>query len=213
MALRLIYLGRVWASLLCHTYLILQQQLHYSPTLAVLLRRYPHTFGTQDNSLDSGDVFWVNETFTMLPRELKKLNYTTHMMGKWHLGSCHPALTPMGQGFDTYYGMWYGAHQSYYTHRKGNTYDWWDGWNIDLTAEVWMSFQESLYGPVEQCSFYPSWVKARHGGQNRARLFYYFDTFFCLDNVLCHFRSIEILLILHCSIPLPWKQTRMAAKQ
>ena len=102
----------------------------------VLLRRVPHTFGMQDISTSSGNLFWINESYTLLPRELKKLNYTTHMLGKWHLGFCHPGLTPIGQGFDTFYGMWYGSHTSYYNHTKNVIYDWWDDWNIDLSAWV-----------------------------------------------------------------------------
>ena len=102
----------------------------------LLLNRFPHSFGTQGATLSKGSTFWINENYTLLPQELKKLNYTTHMLGKWHLGSCHPAFTPMGRGFDTFYGMWYGGHNSYYNHTKVHTYDWWDGWNIDLTARV-----------------------------------------------------------------------------
>ncbi|KAL8600312.1 hypothetical protein ACOMHN_060930 [Nucella lapillus] len=98
--------------------------------------RYPHTFGLQDASVNVNMVFWVNETFTFLPRELQRLNYTTHMLGKWHLGFCHPGVTPRGRGFDSFYGFWLGSHDSYYTHTKGGgtVYDWFDNDTVDFSA-------------------------------------------------------------------------------
>ncbi|KAK7104364.1 arylsulfatase I-like [Littorina saxatilis] len=110
------------------------------PTRSALLTgRYPHTFGMQDNTVGGNKKFWMNETFMILPQELQSLGYTTHMLGKWHLGYCHPGLTPLGRGFNTFYGFWLGSHNSYYDHTKGSgrrrrIYDWWDGDSIDWSA-------------------------------------------------------------------------------
>lgn len=51
----------------------------------------------------------------ILPEYLKELGYTTHLVGKWHLG--HRALneTPTYRGFDSHFGYWTGC-TSYYDH-------------------------------------------------------------------------------------------------
>ena len=105
-----------------------------------LLQRYPHTFGMQYNTIGTTTLSWLNETLTLLPEEMRRLGYRTHMVGKWHLGHCHPGLRPMGRGFDTQYGFMLAGHKSYYTHEaNGHVYDWWDGDKIDWSAQVKLS--------------------------------------------------------------------------
>lgn len=45
---------------------------------------------------------------TLLPQYMKDLGYTTHGLGKWHLGFCSQSYTPLRRGFDTYYGLFVG---------------------------------------------------------------------------------------------------------
>jgi arylsulfatase A-like enzyme len=42
----------------------------------------------------------------MLPKLLKQAAtpYSTHMLGKWHLGFFKRAATPVGRGFDSSFG-------------------------------------------------------------------------------------------------------------
>ncbi|KAK7077474.1 sulfuric ester hydrolase activity protein, partial [Halocaridina rubra] len=55
----------------------------------------------------------------ILPQPLKKLGYTTHAIGKWHLGFCNWRYTPTKRGFDTFYGFYTGA-EDYYTHSRND---------------------------------------------------------------------------------------------
>ena len=49
---------------------------------------------------------------------LKKSGYTTHLVGKWHLGQSEPNFHPLNRGFDTFYGFM-GAEMEYKKHTMG----------------------------------------------------------------------------------------------
>ncbi|KAG8225039.1 hypothetical protein J437_LFUL000017 [Ladona fulva] len=51
----------------------------------------------------------------LLSEELKALGYSTHIVGKWHLGYYKKEYTPTYRGFDSHYGFWNG-YQDYYSH-------------------------------------------------------------------------------------------------
>ncbi|XP_049266797.1 arylsulfatase J-like [Rhipicephalus sanguineus] len=53
--------------------------------------------------------------FEVLPQWLKRLGYSTHMIGKWHLGFDSFEYTPTGRGFDTFFG-YYNGDEFYYNH-------------------------------------------------------------------------------------------------
>ncbi|GBO14143.1 hypothetical protein AVEN_144848-1 [Araneus ventricosus] len=53
--------------------------------------------------------------FAFLPEKLKELRYSTHIIGKWHLGHCNKSYTPMFRGFDSFLGFYY-AETDYYKH-------------------------------------------------------------------------------------------------
>eukprot|EP00041_Stephanoeca_diplocostata_P023001 m.557996 g.557996 ORF g.557996 m.557996 type:complete len:626 (+) comp22195_c0_seq1:114-1991(+) len=48
--------------------------------------------------------FGIPENMTTMPRFLKNLGYSTHHVGKWHLGFSTPRKTPLGRGFDSSLG-------------------------------------------------------------------------------------------------------------
>lgn len=58
--------------------------------------------------LKSGENRSIPNSMTMLPARLKKLDYITHLVGKWHLGAANRKDTPTAKGFDTHFGYWHG---------------------------------------------------------------------------------------------------------
>jgi arylsulfatase A-like enzyme len=63
-----------------------------------------------------------------LPSQLKKVGYTTALIGKWHLGRL-PHFGPLQSGYDHFWGF-RGGSLDYFTHKYGpaetNTDDLWD---------------------------------------------------------------------------------------
>ena len=76
----------------------------------------------------------------IMPQFFQQAGYTTHAIGKWHLGFCHQNYTPTYRGFDTFYGFYLGSQvsaigyfcilvcfvkinllQDYYTHSSQHT--------------------------------------------------------------------------------------------
>ncbi|KAK7086020.1 hypothetical protein SK128_026980, partial [Halocaridina rubra] len=53
--------------------------------------------------------------YKFLPEALKAQGYSTHAVGKWHVGYCAEEYTPTKRGFDTFYGF-HGGSQDYFTY-------------------------------------------------------------------------------------------------
>lgn len=62
----------------------------------------------QGSPINAGENRSLPVDMLILPEQLKKLNYKTHLVGKWHLGSARRAHTPIKRGFDTHFGYWNG---------------------------------------------------------------------------------------------------------
>jgi len=73
---------------------------------------------------------------------MKKSGYNTQMIGKWHLGFASKNDTPIGRGFDNFYG-YYGGAQDYYTHDVGGGYDFHDDFETDWGADG--HYSDDLY--------------------------------------------------------------------
>lgn len=82
---------------------------------AFMTGRYPIRMGTQGYPVDIGQPWGLPLDIRILPQYLQDLGYETHLVGKWHLGSCMKSLTPPQRGFDSFYGFYYGE-EDYYSH-------------------------------------------------------------------------------------------------
>jgi len=82
-----------------------------TPSRAALMTGiYPYKFGFQrgfGKNLPEG----LPLNLKILPEYLKNLGYSTHGFGKWHLGFCSEAYTPLKRGFDTYDGLFIGDEE------------------------------------------------------------------------------------------------------
>ena len=82
-----------------------------SPSRSMMLTgRYGQRYGYECNLDKPGDGLPDNEE--LLPALLKRYDYRTGCIGKWHLGS-EPSQRPNAKGFDTFYGLLAG-HRSYF---------------------------------------------------------------------------------------------------
>ena len=98
------------------------------------------------------DVLSLGATKNYISKALKcthfyfTTGYSTHMIGKWHLGFCSWSYTPRYRGFDSFYGIYLGAGD-HYTHETARILDLHDNetpvenkdgvYSTYLYAEVW----------------------------------------------------------------------------
>ncbi|XP_035825596.1 arylsulfatase B [Aplysia californica] len=81
---------------------------------AFMTSYYPFRLGLQHLVINEGAPVCAPLDKTFLPQVLKRHGYSTHMLGKWHLGFCRWECTPRYRGFDSYYG-YYNCAEDYYT--------------------------------------------------------------------------------------------------
>ncbi len=101
-----------------------------TPSRAALLTgRLPTRNGMMS---DKSRVFFpdskngIPEKEITIAEQLKKANYSTHMIGKWHLGHREQFL-PTNHGFDNYYGIPY-SNDMDITRKLNSLMDYWELW-------------------------------------------------------------------------------------
>ena len=84
-----------------------------SPTRSTLMTgRFVHHTGFYQ-ALGIGTVAALPADVPTLAERLRAAGYSTHMIGKWHLGYSRWADTPTGRGFETHYGYLQGEEDYY----------------------------------------------------------------------------------------------------
>ncbi|XP_059046071.1 arylsulfatase B-like [Achroia grisella] len=100
---------------------ILQQ--YYSEAIctpartALLTGKYPMRLGMHGTPLFNSEDRGIPLTERLLPSYLKELGYSTHLVGKWHVGMSRKEYYPTSRGYDSHYGM-RGGFIDYYTYNK-----------------------------------------------------------------------------------------------
>jgi len=79
-----------------------------TPSRAALLSAtYPFRYGLQ-RGFGKHVPEGLPLNLTLAPEYLKQAGYSTHGLGKWHLGFCSERYTPTKRGFDSFYGLYVG---------------------------------------------------------------------------------------------------------
>ncbi|XP_014485072.1 PREDICTED: arylsulfatase J [Dinoponera quadriceps] len=82
---------------------------------ALMTGKYPIHTGMQHNVLKGAEPRGLPLDEKLLPEYLRDLGYSTHIVGKWHLGFYKKEYTPIYRGFASHVGFWTG-HQDYFDH-------------------------------------------------------------------------------------------------
>ena len=87
-----------------------------SPTRAALLTgRYPIHLGIESSVFKGSDTYGLALNQPTLAETLSsEFGYSTHMIGKWHLGYAAWQYTPTYRGFDTFFGFYLGEQEKYH---------------------------------------------------------------------------------------------------
>ncbi|XP_038067025.1 arylsulfatase B-like [Patiria miniata] len=90
-----------------------------SPTRSQLMTgRYQIHMGIQHYLFEHARPHCLPLDEVTLPTKLKEAGYSTHAIGKWHLGFCHKACLPTSRGFDTFFGLYTGGGDHWYYNRS-----------------------------------------------------------------------------------------------
>lgn len=89
-----------------------------SPSRAALMTGlYPIHTGLQHYVILANEPRGLALNFKILPQWLSDLGYTSHIVGKWHLGLHKTEYTPTKRGFASHLGSWTGMCD-YYAHNR-----------------------------------------------------------------------------------------------
>ncbi|OQV19558.1 Arylsulfatase J [Hypsibius exemplaris] len=143
-----------------------------TPTRSALLTgKYTFHTGMQSGVITPGTAWGLPLNFKLLPEYLKELNYSTTILGKWHLGSKNRSYLPGARGFDYHYGN-YGPQLNYFNYGFGTN---------NLTGR---DFYENGYQVPQNCTnnhYYPDLILEKfeqviHNADPRKPFYIHFAT-------------------------------------
>ena len=112
-----------------------------SPSRAALLTgQFPYKTSMQRGSIGTFRPTGLPTLLPSLPELLREEGYSTHLVGKWHLGYCSDLYTPLNRGFDTFFGC-LSQQADHYTRQHqinkhiGSGYDLWRAGNVSRDGE------------------------------------------------------------------------------
>ena len=85
---------------------------------ALMSGLYPIHTGLQHRIIGPTSPYGLPLDLTLIPQDLKKVGYDTHLIGKWHLGFFSPDYLPTSRGFDSFLGYYLGAEHYFYHNRS-----------------------------------------------------------------------------------------------
>lgn len=99
-----------------------------------------------------GDKNYLDTSETTMAEYLKTANYTTAIIGKWHLGLKNKNSSPTDHGFDKFYGFKGGAVDYYYHAYANESLDWYvnnrlsteKGYSTDLLTRHAIEFIDDV---------------------------------------------------------------------
>lgn len=104
---------------------------------ALLSGRHPIHTGLQHSVIQGEEPYGLPLKYEILPQYLKRLGYSTHAIGKWHIGHYSKQHMPTSRGFDSFFGYLIGQ-EDYYDH-------------VSLQGKYWgMDLRRNLDGVAEK---------------------------------------------------------------